>query len=44
MAKSEQFTFDEGDNKKKDMKMKNNLMVVLVLEKEIQVNRYHSFA
>mgnify|MGYP000054435752 CR=1 FL=1 len=26
MAKSEQFTFDEGDNKKKDMKMKNNLM------------------
>jgi len=22
MAKSEQFTFDEGDNKKKDMKMK----------------------
>ena len=30
MAKSEQFTFDGGDNKKKVMKMKNNLMVVLI--------------
>lgn len=30
MAKSEQFTFNGGDNKKKDMKMKNNLMVILI--------------